>query len=289
LNLRVAFHHRIMDFYQLTLVAVVMALAIGLWALVKTLLRTIPPFRLTPTAGEPAMLDGKYRSDWRRGRAEGLIAWLGATVVFAIALWSLSSSLAPEAGTRLAPGLLAWLVPGALLAWPVGHAWWNHRRARLLGERQPEVLELHEQHQRLRERPLRQLKSSAAATAGVVSALLLADWYLQAAPDGLTWDPLWSLQKHAYSYADVDAVESLQSRRSWHGDITREPSYRVRLTDGRVWESWRAAHGMTRAELDQAMQLVAQRAKRPLQTLDPYPRGLPVGAPRTGRNTATSS
>lgn len=280
-----------MDFYQWTAVAVVIGLAGGLWALVKHLLRRLPPFAVkTSHATDLDAWTAKYRSDWRRGLGDGLIAGLGTTVAIAIVLSALAAAIAPEAEARLAPSLLLWLVPGGLLAWPVGHAWWAYRRGSLLGpDRLHELLGARERHDRLQQRPLDWLKGSIAGFLGVGAALLLADWHLHVAPNTLTWDPLWRLQGHSYSYADVRAIEALQSRRNWHGDIVREPSYRIRLADGRRWESWRVSHGMTPSELHQVMQLVAQRAGQPLDVLDPYPRGLPVGAPRADRKTATSS
>lgn len=280
-----------MDFYQWTAVAVVIGLAGGLWVLVKHLLRRLPLFAVnTSHATDPDAWTAQYRSDWRRGLSEGLIAGLAAMVVVAIVLSALAAAIAPEAEARLAPSLLLWLVPGALLAWPIGQAWWAYRRGRLLGpDRLHELLVARERHVRLQQRPLAWLKGSIAALLGVSAALLLADWHLHVAPDTLTWNSLWRLQGQAYSYAEVRAVEALQSRRNWHGDIVREPSYRIRLADGRRWESWRVSHGMTPSELHQVMQLVAQRAGQPLDVLDPYPRGLPAGVAPADRKTAPSS
>jgi hypothetical protein len=292
LNLRVELRQLTMDFYQWTAVAVIVAVAVCAWLAIKALLRHVPPFAVTPRRAEAGPWDAQYRSDWRRGLAEGLVAWLASSVVIGIALSALARALAPEAEIRLAPNLLLWLIPAALLAAPVGALVWRLRRARAVGTDRERVLRsAHEQYQRLRDTPLSALKATLAGVAGVTGALLLADWQLHLAPQQLTWDPLWK-QERAYSYADVRTVEALQSRKSWHGEIVREPSYRIRLADGRAWESWRVSHGKTSAELAQVMQLVAQRAGRPIETLDPYPRGLPA-APRaqTGaeRNTAPSS
>ena len=280
-----------MDFYQWTAIAVVIGLAGGLWVLVKHLLRRLPLFAVNTSQGsDPDAWTAQYRSDWRRGLGEGLIAGLAATVVIAIVLSALAAAIAPEAEARLAPSLLLWLVPGGLLAWPIGHAWWAYRRGRLLGpDRRRELLVARERHVGLQQRPLAWLKGSIATLLGVAAALLLADWHLHVAPNTLTWDSLWRLQGQSYSYADVRAIEALQSRRNWHGDIVREPSYRIRLADGRRWESWRVSHGMTPSELHQVMQLVAQRSGQPLDVLDPYPRGLPAGAPTVDRKTAPSS
>jgi hypothetical protein len=278
-----------MDFYQWTAVAVLVAFAISAWLLLKALLRQVPPFALRAGQAIAAPWDAKYRSDWRRGLGEGLIAGLAGSVLSAIALAALAGVLAPEAEVRLAPNLLLWLVPGALLAWPLGQAVWRLRRARALGaSRDAEVRQAREAHDRLRQRPIAWLKGTLAGSAAVLAAVMLADWQLQLAPTTLTWDPLWSSQSHTYRYADVRAVERLQSRRNWHGEVVREPSYRIRMADGRVWESWRVSHGKTPSELDQVMQLVAQRAGRTIEALDPYPRGLPP-APRVDRNTAPSS
>lgn len=282
-----------MDFYQWTAVAVIVALVTCAWLLLKAVLRRIPPFSLSPARDEPAPWAASDRHDWRRGLGEGLVAGLAAAVLIAIALSALARALAPEADVRLAPNWLLWLAPAALLAFPVGHAVWRMRRQRALGpERALTLAAACEQHDRLRLRPLTWLKGTLATVAGAGLALLLADWQLHLAPNQLTWDPLWSRDGRAYSYADVRAVEALQSRKAWHGEIVREPSYRIRMADGRAWESWRVSHGKTDAELAQAMQLVAQRAGRAIQTLDPYPRGLPA-APRAdgdaARKTAPSS
>jgi len=280
-----------MDFYQWTAVAVILALLTCAWLLAKAALRRIPPFSLNAQQAEPGPWSPQDGSDWRHGLGEGLIAGLAATVLCAIVLSALARALSPEAEIRLAPNLLLWLLPAALLAFPIGHGVWRARRARAIGALRAAALQAaREQHDRLRARPLAWLKGALAVAGGVAIALLLADWQLRLSPNQLSWDPLWSLQGRAYSYADVRAVEALQSRKSWHGDIVREPSYRIRMADGRAWESWRVSHGKTDAELAQAMQLVAQRAGRSIQTLDPYPRGLPAPPRADGeRNTAPSS
>lgn len=277
-----------MDFYQWTAVAVVVALAAGAWQLFKSILRRLPPFATTP--GAAGAWDAQYRSDWHRGLGEGLLAGAAVAVLAAIALSAAATAVAPAGDVRLAPNLLLWLVPAALLAWPVALAVWSRRRARALPpERLSAVLAAREHHDRLRPRPLAWLKGGLASAAGIVAALLLADWHLQVTPGSLTWDPLWTLQSRSYAYADVRAVEALQSRKAWHGEIVRQPAYRIVLADGRAWESWRVSHGKTPAELEQAVRLIAQRAGRPVETLDPYPRGVPTDPTRAVRNTNASS
>jgi hypothetical protein len=279
-----------MDFYQWTAVAVVVAVAVSAWLAIKALLRHVPPFAIAPRRAEPGPWEAQYRSDWRRGLAEGLVAWLALSLAVGVVLSALARALAPDAEIRLAPNLLLWMIPAALLAAPIGGLVWRWRRTRAVGAAQERALRAaHEQHQRLRDTPLVALKATLAGVAGVTATLLLADWQLNVAPQQLSWDPLWKPGR-AYSYADVRAVEALVSRKSWHGEIVREPSYRIRMADGNAWESWRVSHGKTSAELAQVMQLVAQRAGRPIETLDPYPRGLP-GAPRADgeRKTAPSS
>lgn len=277
-----------MDFYQWTAVAVVVALAAGTWQLFKSILRRLPPFATTP--GPAGAWDAQYRSDWHRGLGEGLLACAAVAVLAAIALSAAATAVAPAGDVLLAPNLLLWLVPAALLAWPVAQAVWSRRRARALPpERLDAVLASREHHDRLRPRPLAWLKGGLASAAGIVAALLLADWHLQVTPGSLTWDPLWTLQSRSYAYADVRAVEALQSRKAWHGEIVRQPAYRIVLADGRAWESWRVSHGKTPAELEQAVRLIAQRAGRPVETLDPYPRGVPTDPTRAARNTNASS
>jgi len=278
------------DFYQWTALAVILALAAGGWQLLKALLRRVPPFAAPVTDEGSATWNAEYRSDWRRGLGDGLLAAAAMTVVSAIALAVLAAAAAPASEVRLAPSGLLWLLPAALLAWPVGQLVWQRRRAHLLApERLRDVLTARERHQRLRPRPLGWLTGGLALAAGGFTAVLLAGWQLQVESDGLTWSPLWSLQEREYSYADVRSVAALQSRRAWHGEIVRSPAYRIELADGRAWESWRMSHGKTPAELEQVMRLIAQRAGRPLEALDPYPRGLPADAPRAARNTAPSS
>ena len=277
-----------MDFYQWTAVAVVVALAAGAWQLFKSILRRLPLFAATP--GPASAWDAQYRSDWHRGLGDGLLAGTVVAVVAAIALSTAAAAVAPEGDVRLAQHLLLWLAPAALLAWPVALAVWSRRRARALPpERLRALLAARGHHDRLRPRPLAWLKGGLASAAGIVAALLLADWHLQVTPGALTWDPLWNLQSRSYSYADVRVVEALQSRKAWHGDIVRQPAYRIVLADGRTWESWRVSHGKTPAELEQAVRLIAQRAGRPVETLDPYPRGAPADPARAGRNTSASS
>lgn len=277
-----------MDFYQLTAVAVVVALAAGAWQLFKSILRRVPPF--AATSGPADAWDAEYRSDWQRGLGEGLLAGAAAAVLAAIALSTAATAVATVGDVRLAPNLLLWLVPAALLAWPVALAVWSRRRANALPpERLRAVLAAREHHDRLRPRPLAWLKGGLASAAGIVAALLLADWNLQVNPGSLTWDPLWSLQGRTYPYADVRAVEAVQSRKAWHGDIVRQPAYRIVLADGRAWESWRVSHGKTPAELEQAVRLIAQRAGRPVETVDPYPRGTSADPTRATRNTEASS
>lgn len=277
-----------MDFYQLTAVAVVAALAAGAWRLVKSILRRLPLFAAAP--GRTGAWDAQYRSDWHRGLGEGLLAGAAVAVLAAIALASAASAVAPAGDVRLAPHLLLWLVPGALLAWPAALAMWSRQRARALPpERLHAVLAAREHHDQLRLRPLAWLKGGLASAAGIVAALLLADWHLHVMPGALTWDPLWTLKSRSYAYSDVRSVEALQSRKAWHGDIVRQPAYRIVLADGRAWESWRVSHGKTPAELEQAVRLIAQRAGRPVETLDPYPRGVPADPARAARNTDGSS
>jgi hypothetical protein len=277
-----------MDFYQWTAVAVIVALAAGVWRLLIAILRRLPPFAAAP--GPAGAWDAQYRSDWQRGLGDGLLAGAVATVLAAIALATAASAAAPASEVRLAPHLLLWLVPGALLAWPVALAVWSRRRVRALPpDRLHAVLAARELHDRLRPRPLAWLKGGLASAAGLVAALLLADWNLQVTPGTLTWDPLWTLQSRSYAYADVRSVEALQSRRAWHGEIVRQPAYRIALADGRAWESWRASHGKTPAALEQTVRLIAQRSGRPVETLDPYPRGVPADPARAARNTNASS
>ena len=277
-----------MDFYQWTAVAVVVALAASAWQLFKSILRRLPPFRASP--GPADAWDAQYRSDWHRGLGEGLLAGAAVAVLAAIALSTAATAVVTAGDVRLAPNLLLWLVPAALLAWPVAFAVWIRRRARALPpERLHAVLAAREHHDQLRPRPLAWLKGGLASAAGIVAALLLADWHLQVAPGALTWDPLWTLQGRSYAYADVRAVEALQSRKAWHGEIVRQPAYRIVLADGSAWESWRVSHGKTPAELEQAVRLIAQRAGRSVETLDPYPRGAPADPARAARNTNASS
>lgn len=282
------FRHRTMDFYQWTAVAVGVALATGAWQLIKSILRRLPPFAVAP--GSAGAWDAQYRSDWHRGLGDGLLAGAVVAILAAIALATAAAAVAPAGEVRLAPHLLLWLVPGVLLAWPVALIVWSRRRMRALPpERLRAVFAAREYRDRLRQHPLAWMKGGLASAAGLVAALLLADWHLQVTPGALTWDPLWTLQSRSYSYADVRSVEALQSRKAWHGEIVRQPAYRIVLDDGRAWESWRVSHGKTPAELEQAVRLIAKRAGRPVETLDPYPRGVPADPARAARNTDASS
>jgi hypothetical protein len=279
-----------MDFYQWTAAAVIVALSCSAWWLVRVALRRMPWFAATHAARDHAAWNAKYRSDWRRGLGEGLLALAGAALVIALALAAFAASRAEAGDIRLAPNLLLWGIPALLLAWPIGRMVWNARRARALGpQRTREVLVARERQDGLRRAPLAWLERGLTVAAGLVAAVVLADWQMRVGPDALAWDPLWTLQERTYRYAEVRSVQSLQSRKAWHGDIVRAPSWRIELADGRAWESWRVSHGHTQAELGQIMRLVAQRSGRAIETVDPYPRGLPAEAPRADRKTAPSS
>ncbi len=84
-------------------------------------------------------------------------------------------------------------------------------------------------------------------------------------------NPFLGIGERAYSFADIDDLELIKSRKAPNGKIIRNGYYIVSFNDGRDYNFHKTSHDLSFEQQAEIVSFLADRASKKVRITDPYP------------------